>query len=153
MITQAQVGNVLYPLAEGQPLPISVGDTLRVFYAFKYKLPEESGVRIWASLYKYSLGILDRQENAQTKETIILEKALDWKDYEGEIDIVIGDIGVGTYGLICELPDYDTEEHIDDCLEVSAPPSVFEMVGPILVIGLMAGMVSMMMPMMEEGFS
>lgn len=152
-ITQAQVGNVLYPLTEGQPLPIKIGETIRVFYGFRYKLPKESGVRIWASLYNYSPGWLDRKEKAQTKETITLGKALEWEDHSGEIDIVVGDISSGTYGLICELPDYDKEEHIDDCIEVTAPPSVWEMIGPLLVIGLMAGMVSMMAPMMEEGFS
>ena len=149
-----QVGNVLYPLAEGQPLTVAVGNTIKVFYGFKYKMPETTGVRIWASLYKYSLGILDRQGQAQTKETIPLEKALDWKDYSGEIDIVIGDMPAGTKGLICELPDYgaEAEHHIDDCIEVTAAPSVFEMIGPLLVIGLMAAMVGMMAPAMEEGF-
>ena len=149
---QAQVGNVLYPLAEGQPLPVAVGDTIKVFYAFSYKMPETAGVKIWASLYNYTLGVLNREEKAQTKETITLVKSLEWKPYEGEIDIEIGDISSGTYGLICELPDYDVEHHLDDCLEVTAPPSVFEMIGPLLVIGLMAAMVGMMAPMMEEGF-
>ncbi len=156
-IVQAQVGNVLYSLAEGQPLPIDVGDTLKVFYTFKYKMPEETGVRVWASLYRYTAGILDRATQAQTKETITLEKALVEKDYSGEIDIVVGvggglggvvGIGSGLYGLICELPDYDKEEHIDDCLDVTAPPSVFELMGPLLVIGIMA----MMLPMVKEGF-
>ena len=151
-ITQALVGNALYPLTEGQPLPISVGETIRVFYAFSYRLPERTTIRIWASVHEYVAGILNRREAAQTKETIILEKALEWEDYEGEIDIVVGDIGSGTYGLICELPDYDTEDRIDDCLEVAAVPSIWEMIGPLLVIGLMVGLVSIMSPMMKEGF-
>ncbi|GAI62971.1 unnamed protein product [marine sediment metagenome] len=150
-ITQVAVGNVLYPLVEGQPLPIDVGQTLRVFYAFKYKMPETNGVRIWASLYRYTMGVLDRSSQAQTKETIPLEKALEWKDYSGEIDIVVGQIGSGTYGLICELPDYDKEDHIDDCIEVTAAPSIWAMIGPLLMLGLMVGLVSMMAPMMEEG--
>ncbi|GAI65266.1 unnamed protein product, partial [marine sediment metagenome] len=40
---------------------------------------------------------------------------------------------------------------IDDCLEVAAIPGIFEMLGPLLMIGLMVGMVAMIMPMMEEG--
>ena len=147
-ITQVAVGNVLYPLTEGQLLPVAVGDTIKVFYAFKYKMPETSGVRIWASLYQVT-----RTEKAQTKDKITLVKALDWKDYAGEIDIEIGQIGSGTYGLICELPDYDVEHRIDDCIEVTAPSSIMEMIGPLLVLGLMVGMVGMMAPMMEEGFS
>lgn len=157
-ITQAQVGNVIYPLTEGQPLPVAVRDTIKVFYAFNYKLAETAGVKIWASLYNYSPGWLDRKEQAQRKETIALEKASEWKPYEGEIDIVIGQIGSGTYGLICELPDYEDvegnpiEDKIDDCLEVAAPPSVFDMIGPLLMIGLMVGLVAMISPMMKEGF-
>ena len=152
-MTHVQVGNFIYPLTEGQPLPITVGETVRVFYAFKYKLPETADVQIWASLFKYVLGIGNRQENARTKGTITLEQALEWKDYSGEIDIVVGQVGAGTYGLICELPDYRIWNHIDDCIEVAAAPSMFEMIGPLLVIGLMAAMVGMMAPMMEEGFS
>lgn len=149
----AQVGNVVYPLAEGQLLPITVGETVRVYYAFKYKMPQTAGVRIWASLYNYTLGVLNRQEAAQTKQTITLEKALELKDYQGEIDILVGQVSAGTYGLICELPDYaGAEHHIDDCIEVPAAPSVWEMIGPLLMLGLMAMMVSMMAPMMEEGF-
>lgn len=147
-----QVGNVLYPLTEGQPLPVAVGDTLKVFYAFKYKMPETTGVRIWASLYRYTMGVLDRASAAQTKDKITLVKALEWKDYEDEIDIEIGQISSGTYGLICELPDSDVEHHIDDCIEVTAAPGIMEMIGPLLVIGLMAAMVAMMAPMMKEGF-
>ena len=152
-IMQVQVGNALYPLTEGQPLPISVGETIRVFYAFRYMMPVAAGVRIWASLYRYTAGVLDRASQAQTKQTITLEQALEWKDYDGQIDIVVGDIGSGTYGLICELPDYDKEDHRDDCIEVTAAPGIFEMIGPLLVLGLMAGMFSMMAPMMEEGSS
>ncbi len=156
-ITQVAVGNVLYPLTEGQPLPINVGETVKVFYAFKYKLPVAGGVRIWASLYRYTAGILDRSSQAQTKLTITLEEALEWKDYADEIDIEVGNVSSGTYGLICELPDYkdiegrDVEDHIDDCIEVTAPPSIWGMIGPLLVLGLMAAMVGMMAPAMEEG--
>lgn len=150
-ITQALAGNVLYPLVEGQPLPISVGETIRVFYAFNYKMPERTDVRIWASVHEYVYGILNRRELAQTKEIITLVKTLEWKPYDGEIDIVVGDIGSGTYGLICELPDFDVEDRIDDCLEVAAVPSIFEMIGPLLVMGLMMGIMSIMSPMMKEG--
>ena len=153
-ITQVQVGNVLYPLAEGQPLPIAVGETIRVFYAFKYKVAETTDVRIWASLFARPFDEIDRHEKAQTKGTIMLEKALEWKDYSGEIEILVGSTPPGIYGLICELPDYkDAQHYIDDCIEVTTAPSVFEMIGPLLVLGLMAGMVSMMAPMMEEGVS
>lgn len=149
MQLQVQVGNVLYPLIEGQPLPFKVGETIRVFYAFKYMMPQTTGVEIWASLYSYTLGILDREEKAQTKQEITLEKALEWKDFTGEIDITIGKIGSGTYGLILELPENDVEDKIDGCIEVTAPPGIMEMIGPLLMLGLMVLVVSMMAPMMK----
>lgn len=142
-ITQALVGNVLYPLTEGQPLSISAGDVIRLFYAFSYRLPERTIVRIWASLYQVT-----RTEKAQTKETITLEEALEWQDYSGEIDIVIGSIGSGVYGLIVELPDYDIEDRIPNCLEVAAVPSIFDTIMPLLILGLLAGL---MLPMLKEG--
>jgi len=148
-IAQVQLGNVVYSLTEGQPLPIMAGDTLKVFYSFTYRMPQRTDVRIWASLYRYTAGILDRSSAAQTKQTITLEKALEWIPYEGVIDIVVGQVSSGIYGLICELPDYDTESHIDDSIEVTAPPNIWEMIGPLLIIGLMVGVMSMVTP--KEG--
>lgn len=148
---QVQVGNVLYPLVEGQPLPIAVGDTLKVFYSFDYRMPNAADIQIWASLYKYTLGILNREEKAQTKLTVTLEKALDWKDYSGEIDILVGDINPGIYGLICELPGYNVDESIDDCLEVAAIPGIMDMMMPLLTMGLMMVMMGMIAPSNEGG--
>ncbi|GAH18039.1 unnamed protein product [marine sediment metagenome] len=146
-IAQILVGNVIYPLTEGQPLPIMVGDTLRVFFTFNYRLPKTTDVRIWASLYKYSLGIIDRQGQAQTKEVITLEKTLsEWKPYEGEIDIVIGDMPLAIYGLILELPDYDEEERIDESLEVTGVPSIWESLGSLLILFLMISLVKKLTP-------
>ena len=142
----------LAALAAGEKVQLGLGDTLRVSYTFNYKVAETTGVEIWAALYNYSPGYFDRKEAAQTKEIIDLEATLTYRPYEGEIDIVIGDVSSGTYGLICELPKCkDVEQRIDDCIEVSAPAGVFEMIGPLLVLGLMAGLMSMMAPMMEEG--
>lgn len=149
MITAVQIGNTLYALTEGEPLPINIGQTLEIFYAFKYKMPVTADIRVWASLYGYVYGILARQGLAQTKQEITLGKALEKESYEGKIDVVVGEVNPGVYGLICELPDYDIEDHIDDCIEVVAIPSIWEMMGPLLVLGLMMGMVSMMMPAMK----
>ena len=150
-ITQVQIGNFLYPLTEGQPLPIKTGEVIRVFFAFRGKVPERTEVRIWASVYHYVLDIMNRQEKAQTKGIMTLEATEELTDYETSMDITIGDIGSGLYGLIVELPDYDVSDKIDDCLEVAAVPGIFEMLGPLLMIGLMVGMVALISPMMEEG--
>ena len=49
-----------------------------------------------------------------------------------------------------------TEVTIPGAVVISGMPTIlniFEMIGPLLVLGLMAGMVAMMAPMMEEGVS
>lgn len=142
-ITQLAVGNQAIPLGEGEALQLAVGDTLRVFYGFNYKVAETTDIQVRAALYRYTAGILDRSPLALTTETITLDKALTFQPYSGEIDIVIGQVGSGLWGLICELPDYDVEQHLDDCLDVTAPPSMMDMIGPILILGLMAAMIPM----------
>jgi len=149
---QVLIRGQVYTLTEGVPVQVAVGETIRVFYSFQYRALQGATVQLWASLYRYSLGVLDRMAQAQTKTTVTLEPAEDWTTYEGQVDITIGQVSSGTYGLIVELPEYDVEDHVDDCIEVTAPPSPIEMIGPLLVLGLMAAMVSQMAPMMKEGF-
>ncbi|GAI80784.1 unnamed protein product, partial [marine sediment metagenome] len=71
----------------------------------------------------------------------------------------IGEIvpGSGLYGLIVELRGFEDAEgnpieaKIADCLEFTAAPGVpgiFDMIGPILILGLLA----FMLPMLKEGF-
>lgn len=153
-INNIQVGNYTYPLVEGQLLPIAVGETIKVSHSFKYMMPETTSIKIWASLYVYNvLGQINRKGNAQTKGTIALSKALDYTLYNGEIDIIVGSLDAGKYGLLLELPDYpfdaDHEAHIDDCIQVSAAPNMFEMIIPIVGIMLMVGLMSAMMPTEE----
>ena len=147
-ITSIQIGSNIYPLVEGEPIQVKVGETIRVFYSFKYMMPEADDVAIWASLYKYTLGVLNRSANAQTKSTIPLEKTTIWKDFSGSIDITIGSISGGTYGLIVELPGRgDAEGKIDDCVEVEGATGIMEII-PAMIMIMMMGMI---MPMMDEG--
>ncbi len=148
---QVQIGNFIYPLTEGQPLPIKAGEVIRVFFTIRGRVPQETEVRVWASLYQYVLGILNREEKAQTKGTTTLEGTVEFLDYERAADITIGDIGSGLYGLIVELKDYDISDRIDDCLEVAKVPSIWDMLPSLLVIGLMVGMLAIISPMMKEG--
>ncbi|GAI36273.1 unnamed protein product, partial [marine sediment metagenome] len=136
---------------DGQSVPLTEviakgeGETLKVAYSFKYKVISPITINIWASLYQVT-----RTEKAQTKATITLDAALDWETYEGEIDIVIGAVGSGVlYGVMLELPDYGVEDKIEDSVNVSAPPGMLESFAPLLMIGLMFGVVSMIMP--KEG--
>lgn len=151
LITGVQVGNNIYPLTEGQPLGIRVGETIRVFFSFKYKMPERENVGIWASLYQYTAGVLNRQGKAQTKGTITLDKSIEWKDYSGYIDITIGNISAGTYGLIVELPGRENAEaKIDDCIEVAGAPDILSQILPLVIMVVLMGMVTSMMGEGEE---
>lgn len=145
-IAMVQIGNTAHPLAEGQPVLVSVGQTLRVFYSFSYKVAERTSVPIWASLYQKIAGVVNRAEQAQTKTTITFDAAIAWQTYQGQIDIAIGSMGAGLYGLIVELPGFkDAEARIDDCIEVAAAPGIGDMLGPLMMIMMMG----MIMPMME----
>lgn len=145
-VTQVQIGGATYPLAEGQQIAVAAGDVIKVYYSFRYKLPAAGDVEVWASFYKYTVGILNRVERAQAKQVITLGKALDWKDYSGEMDIIVGDISSGTYGLICELPDYDVDARIENCFSVAGVMGIVDMI-PMLIMVMMMGM---MMNMIGE---
>lgn len=162
-ITQAQVGNVLYPLVEGQPLSVVTGDVLKIFFGFRYKIDETSDVAIWASLYKKYTARIDRADDAQTKTVITLEKTFEWKEVSGEIDILIpkvsgalgglitGGIDEGLWGLIVELPDYNVDGRIENCIEAIAPPGLFDTIGQLIPMLILVMIMGMIMPLMEEG--
>lgn len=146
-ITQVAVGNVLYPLAAGQPLPIGVGQTLRVFYSFNYKVAETTSVEVWASLYA---GLPEgRVETAQNKQTITLDRSLDWKPYEGEIDILVSQgTAPGAYGLVVEVHGYpEAKAYIPDCIQVTG----FDWTG-MIGMALMLGMMGMVVMGMKEAW-
>lgn len=149
----------LAELANGQVIELSVGDTLRVVVSFKYTVAEDTIVTLRACPYHYVLGVLDPIEGSCGEADIDLERSATLKLKEAIVDMPIvpaaeGGIANGTYGLIAEILGTDAEDHIDDCLVISGnPPSPIDMVGPLLVLGLMAAMVSQMVPILKEGFS
>lgn len=141
-----QISGLTIAKADLEAIAVSVGQTLTVPYSFNYKVAETTDIQVRAALYRYTAGVLDRSSLAITTEAVTLGKALAFQPYSGEIDIVIGAVGPGLWGLICELPGYNVEQHIDDCIDVAAVPSMWEIIGPLLVLGLMVGMVSMITP-------
>ncbi len=143
---QVQVGGNVYTLAEGQPVQVQAGQTIRVFFSFKYKVADQTSVPVWASLYQYTVGVVDRVAWAQTKGTVTLEKSIDWQVYQGQIDIAVGSGGkAGLYGLTAEIPGFkDAEAKIDNCIEVAAAPGLMDMITPMLLMLLMMGMMQMM---------
>ena len=144
MIVQTSLG----ALASGQKIELSPGDILRISISFKYTVAESTTVVLWASL---GLGI---GRDIETKEEISLEAAITPKTWEGSIDLTVPQgVTAGTYWLRAEIEGYpETQVTLPDAVVITAPPSPIEMVGPLLVLGLMAAMVSQMAPMMKEGF-
>ncbi len=134
-------------LAGGEKVQVSPGDTLRVNYSFRYRIA--TTVSLWASLYLYSAGILNRVSGAQEKSAVTLTESTEWQDYPGQIDITIGNIGSGSFGLIVEMPAIPgMEAKIDDCIEVVPAPGITEWIGPLIMIAVM-GMMMRMMPREE----
>jgi len=120
MITQVQLKNNVYTLATGSLVQIPRGETLGVYYSFKYRVAVQVRVPVWGSLYRYTAGILDRAEAAQTKTTITLNPASNWRTYSGYIEIYISQLtDIGIYGLIVEIPEKNANSSIDDCIEVT----------------------------------
>jgi len=137
MTTQIAIGQIV-PLAE--PLPIRVGQTLRVRYSFSYKVAETTTIELWASLFTRRAGIIDRIEYAQAKQTITLDRSLEWKTYSGEIDIAVQPrIGAGVYGLIVEIPKYEVSAVLDNVVRVAG----IDLSG-VVTIALTLGIVGMM---------
>ena len=139
----------LNALANGETVELRQGDTLRVSYSFSYKVAEEATIPIWASLYSRTLGMINRAERAQTKGTTSLDASLSWTSCEGSIDIAIGDVSAGVYGLILEVPGAGDEAQyaIDDAVSVLGTPGILDML-PMLLMVLVMGMV---MSVMEGG--
>jgi len=129
------------------PLVVNAGRTLRVFYAFSYKVAETAAVPLWASLYPQAL-VVDREERAQTKTLITLDKALDWQTYQGQVDINVetGTPG-GVYGLIVEIPGFkDAQAKLESVIQVLAAPGLFDALGTLATLALLGMAVRMATP-------
>jgi len=142
MQLQIAIGNQLIALAPGQVVTVMPGQTIRVFYSFNYKVPETISVEVRACLYRRIFGVIDRIAAALSTQTIVLEKSREWKHYQGQIDILIGQVGAGRYGLICEIPKYDIAAYIDNVVEVRVVGwrELIGMIGVILALGVVGMM-------------
>jgi len=145
MTTQIAIGQIT-PLV--QPLPIRVGQTLRVRYSFSYKVAETTSIELQASLFVRRAGVIDRVNYALAKQTITLDRSLEWKTYSGEIDIVIqSGIRAGVYGLIVDIPRYEVSAVLDNVVRVIG----IDLEG-LISLGLVLGLVGMMVPMVKEAY-
>lgn len=136
-----------------EPKKFVVGDTIRVTASFLYTVAVDTSVTVQAGPYQYIAGILDRIGSCFGTATVPLPRATTPTEKQFTIEFTLkaeDGIKAGTYGLIVEIPGTEFNVKQDNVLIVSPPPGVFEMIGPLLMLGLMAGMMSMMAPMMKE---
>jgi hypothetical protein len=140
---------VFRPLAL-EPKTFSVGDTVRVTASFQYTVGKDTSVTVQAGPYHYIAGILDRIGASFGSTEVSLPKALTPTEKQFTIDFKLSEIDAGTYGLLVEIPGTDINVKQDDVLIIAAAPSIWGMIGPLLVLGLMVAMMSMMAPMMKE---
>lgn len=141
---------ILSPMATGQPLQIQIGQKLRISFSFSYKVAETTTIPVWASLYRYTAGILDRSSLAQTKGSITLDRAIDRETLQGQVDIAVGNVSPGLWGLILEVPGFEgAQAKIDDSIEVVPAPGMTEWITPMITIAML-GMMAQMIPTSRE---
>lgn len=146
--------NACTPVEPPAVLAIQPGQVIRVFYSFRYRVPEQSAMPLWASLYSRVLGIMDRRSDEQTKTEVILPATDDWQTCEGYIDIAIGsDVPGGTYGLIVEVPSVsEVNDAIDACIEVAGEEyGSSDWLGAVVMIAMMGLMTQMGQGMQGTG--
>jgi len=136
-----------------EPKNFTVGDTIRVTASFLYTVGADTSVTVQAGPYHYIAGILDRIGSCFGKTEVSLPKALTPTEKQFTIDFTLkaqDGIAAGTYGLLVEIPGTDFNVKQDGVLVVAAAPSMWGALVPLIFLGLMVGMVSMMAPMMKE---
>jgi len=133
------------------PKEFAAGDKVRVTASFLYTVAADTSVTVQAGPYHYILSVLDRIGASFGSTTVSLPRALTPTEKQFTVDFTLKDIAAGTYGLLVEIPGTDLAVKQDDVLIVSAAPSMMDMIGPLLVLGLMAAMMGMMAPTMQEG--
>ncbi len=129
-------------LEVGKQIPLGPGDTLVVKVSFGYFASEASDVTLWASL---GIGV---GRDIESFLSIHLDKALVPQTWEGTTEIFIptSDKTDAVYWMKVEVN--GTEVTIPNAVVISGMPAgTFEMIGPLLVLGLLAAM----MPMLSGG--
>lgn len=135
----------LVALEVGKEIPLKPGNILVVDVRFNYIVSEPVDVTLWASL---GIGM---GRDVESFLPIYLDEALTPKTWEGSTEIAIPTSGIanGTYWMKVEVN--GTEITIPNAVIISGVLDIWEMIGPLLVLGLMAGIVAMMAPALKEG--
>lgn len=162
-ITGLQVYSPTYgwhALTVGEKVTLKAGETLQVGIAVPYKGKAQDFTLYGAigSRNKLLIPIVDIN---WFDEMLFGRDPLPCPKSETEFTTVEGSVGilvptntpsVTNYDLYVKIEEQPSVmDEVDDFIDIVAPPSIFEMIGPLLVLGLMVGMVSMMAPIMEEG--
>lgn len=137
----------LIALEAGKRIPLNPGDILVVEYSFNYTAIQGADVDLWVSL---GIGI---GRDIEGFASLHLDKALIPKIFSGTFELAIPTSGKtnGTYWMKVEVN--GTEITIPDAVVISGMtmlPDIFQQIGPLLVFGLMIGMMSMITPKEEE---
>lgn len=135
-----------------EPKNFAVGDTIRVSASFLYTVPKDTPITVQAGPYQYKLGILDRIGVCFGSTTISLPATVTPTEKQFTIDFTLkatDGIAAGTYGLLVEIPGTDISVKQDDVLIIAGAANIWSMIGPLLVLGLMMGIMSMVMPKEE----
>lgn len=161
-ITGLQVYSPAYgwhALAVGEKVTLKAGETLKVGITVPYKGKAQNFTLYGAigSRNKLLVPIVDINwfdEMLFGRATLPCpESVTEFATVEGSVDILIptNTPSVTNYDLYVKIEEQPAVmDEVDDVIDIVAAPSIMEMIGPILVIGLMAAMVAMMAPMMEE---
>lgn len=145
----------LTALIANEQVELAPGDILRVTCSFKYTIGAITTVTLWAAL---GTGLI--RSRMETYKSISLDAAPTPRTWEGDIDIIIPMTGEDNkdYWLRVEIQGYEDETRVqtpDNPILIRGMPEevgIFDMMGPLLVLGLMMGLMTMMTPMMKEGF-
>lgn len=132
------VSNIIV-LETGKQIPLDPGDILVAEYSFDYIVGEATDITLWVAL---GLGI---GRDIEGFDTLHLEEALTSKTYQGSYELVIP-VGVakGSYWMKVEIN--GEEITIPDAVVISGVPGMLESLAPLLMLGLMIGVVSMITP-------
>lgn len=137
------VSNIIV-LEDGKLIPLDPGDALVVEYSFDYTVGEATDITLWVSL---GLGI---GRDIEGFDTLYLEEALTSKTYQGSFELVIPTgVAKGAYWMKVEID--GTEITVPDAVVISGVPGMLESFAPLLMLGLLFGVVSMVAPKTKEG--
>lgn len=163
-ITNLQVfspGYGWHALAVGDKVTLSPGETLRVGITVSYKGKAQNFTLYGAigsrqeAIPILDIGWFDEMLFGRSNLPCP-DSTTEFTPVEGSVDIPVpaNTPAVTDYDLYVKIEEQPSVmDEVDNIIDITAAPSIWEIVGVLLVLGLMMGLMSMVTPMMKEGFS